>query len=384
MKEAGVKPIAIFDEPGPREWKAREHLRRQAQRSLNLARSLLEDARRERLVKVENVLQEARALLQTEQLPARTEVDIENDLLNLDEVVLTQDSTAVDEAPGRKTLHEALLLLRECRASSRPGEKHTTRSVDQILMDRSMEEEGEAGAVDVAKVEPPRDAMIDGGDAASVNDHPDSGLAASLKHVEEQLARMPLIDAEAETSVETVAASDPMLLEQQEDDIEDIATVVVEPSLEFTETIRQMALTANENYIVSDIIKTITSDSPSQLALLESQQELRDLQDRAKEVSKTYERSHAKPTAQDMEEARELLEIMGVPIVQAPSPYEAEGLCAAMVLSGMADYAGTEDSDVLVYGALLLKNVGTSTLPLQSIDGEELRTTLDMTNEQYK
>lgn len=384
MKEAGVKPIAIFDEPGPREWKAREHLRRQAQRSLNLARSLLEDARRERLVKVEDVLHEARALLQTEQLPARTEVDIENELLNLDEVVLTQDSTVVDEDPGRKTLHEALLLLRECRASSRPGEKHTTRSVDQILMDRSMEEEGEAGAVDVAKVEPPRDAMIDGGDAASVNDHPDSGLAASLKHVEEQLARMPLIDAEAETSVETVAASDPMLLEPQEDDVEDIVTVVVEPSIEFTETVRQMALTANENYLLSDIIKTITSDSPSQLALLERQQELRDLQDRAKEVSKTYERSHAKPTAQDMEEARELLEVMGVPMVQAPSPYEAEGLCAAMVLSGMADFAGTEDSDVLVYGALLLKNVGTSTLPLQSIDGEELRTTLDMTNEQYK
>lgn len=382
MKQSGVKPIAIFDEPGPREWKTREHLRRQATRSLHLARSLLEDARRERLGKVEGVLQETRRLLKEDQLPSGLEVDIENELLSLDELDLK--TIPVPEDPGKKALQDVLLLLKDCRASSRPGEKHTARAVDQVLRERALKRGVDEGEVDTVKAEGEESTVT------TATSDPTEGLAASLKDVEEKMAKLPLVDATDAVAAETAVAdgrdTDDALLEKQleEDDVEDIATVVVEPSPDFTESIRQTALTAHENYLVSDIIKTMTSASPSQTTLLEHQQELRNLLDRAKEVSKTYERSHAKPTAQDMEEARELLEVMGVPIIQAVSPYEAEGLCAAMVLGGMADYAGTEDSDVLVYGAMLLKNVGTSTLPLLSIDGQEFRTALEMTEEQYR
>ena len=400
MKRASVKPIAIFDEPGPREWKAREHVRRQHQRSLHLARSLLEDARGERLGKIEQVLQASRRLLQRDQLPVLwndngvdmgMEFDVEKELLNLEDAQVVSSpgdlnlDLDVDLDPGKKILQAALMLLRECRASSRPGEKHTNRSNYQFLKDRFLKEDSEAEAevTDSAEGEVGRgDIKVDDtGRLDADNDNPDDELV----FIENGLERISLAAPSAGPNEKTL---DEALVGQEEDDVdvEDIATVVVEPSHDFTESIRQTALTANENYLLSDIIKTLTSSfpTPTQMTFVEYQQELRNLQDRAREVARTYERSHAKPTAQDIEEARELLQVMGVPIVQAPSPYEAEGLAAAMVLGGMADYAGTEDSDVLVYGALLLRNVGTGTQPLQSIDGEEFRCALDLSEGQYR
>lgn len=400
MKRASVKPIAIFDESGPREWKAREHVRRQHQRSLHLARSLLEDARRERLGKIEQVLIGARRLLQRDRLPVLrnddgvdidSEFDIEKVLLNLEDVQVIPSQRNlnldldVDLNPGKKVLQVALMLLRDCRASSRPGEKHTNRSNYQFLKDRFLKEDSEAQAevTDSAEGEIGRgDTKVDDTGKLDVdNDDPDNGLVT----IENGLERISLAAPSVGLNEKTL---DEALVGQEEDDVdvEDIATVVVEPSHDFTESIRQTALTANENYLLSDIIKTLTTTSPTptQMVFVEYQQELRNLQDRAREVAQTYERSHAKPTAQDIEEARELLQVMGVPIVQAPSPYEAEGLAAAMVLGGMADYAGTEDSDVLVYGALLLRNVGTGTQPLQSIDGEEFRCALDLSEGQYR
>jgi flap endonuclease-1 len=245
--------------------------------------------------------------------------------------------------------------------------------------------EAEAEVTDFAEGEIERgDPESKVGDAERLDgdgDDPDDGLVA----IKNGLERISLAAPSAGPNEQTLHEA---LVGQEEDDVdvEDIATVVVEPSHDFTESIRQTALTANENYLLSDIIKTLTSTSPTptQMTFVEYQQELRNLQDRAGEVARTYERSHAKPTAQDIEEAWELLQVMGVPIVQAPSPYEAEGLAAAMVLGGMADYAGTEDSDVLVYGALLLRNVGTGTQPLQSIDGEEFRCALDLSEGQYR
>jgi hypothetical protein len=43
------------------------------------------------------------------------------------------------------------------------------------------------------------------------------------------------------------------------------------------------------------------------------------------------------------------LRVMGVPVLEAKIPFEAEGLAASLALSGLADYVGTEDSDVLAY-----------------------------------
>jgi flap endonuclease-1 len=369
MREANVKPIAIFDEPGVRGWKAMEHEKRRALRALHLSRSLLEDSRQERLQKAASLLETSRLLLKRDQLPTGFQVDVENELLKLDD--LPAKSIPTPDEPGSKALREALLLLRDCRQTSRPGEKHASRSAVQFLRDRFQKEDSDAAEaeanqqVEIATVSGP-----ELGSLASTD------LVDSLQRVE--------IAQPAKLTVTATSDSAALGEEVQEEDLEEIATVAVEPSTDFTETPRQTTLTIQENYLLSDFITTITSDSPSQASLYDFQQELRKLQDKAKEVARTYERSHSKPSSQDMAEAQELLEVMGVPIIQAAAPYEAEGVCSAMVLGGIADFAGTEDSDVLVYGASLLKHVATSSKPLELIDGEELRRALELTPEQYR
>eukprot|EP00927_Polykrikos_kofoidii_P031911 TRINITY_DN27323_c0_g1_i1.p1 TRINITY_DN27323_c0_g1~~TRINITY_DN27323_c0_g1_i1.p1 ORF type:complete len:550 (+),score=80.38 TRINITY_DN27323_c0_g1_i1:56-1705(+) len=56
-----------------------------------------------------------------------------------------------------------------------------------------------------------------------------------------------------------------------------------------------------------------------------------------------------KVTQRHNDEALELLRLMGVPAIQAPS--EAECVCSALASSGRADFVATEDLDALVFGA---------------------------------
>jgi len=56
-----------------------------------------------------------------------------------------------------------------------------------------------------------------------------------------------------------------------------------------------------------------------------------------------------KTTQRHNNEAMELLELMGVPAIQAPG--EAECLCCAMAIAGVADSVATEDFDALAFGA---------------------------------
>lgn len=69
----------------------------------------------------------------------------------------------------------------------------------------------------------------------------------------------------------------------------------------------------------------------------------------APEVKQTYERALAMPSPSDHDACMELVARMGVPVIKAGIPYEAEGLAASMARSGLVDFVGTEDSDVLAY-----------------------------------
>jgi hypothetical protein len=40
---------------------------------------------------------------------------------------------------------------------------------------------------------------------------------------------------------------------------------------------------------------------------------------------------------------------MGVPVIEAEPPFEAEGVASALAKRGLVDYVGTEDSDVIAY-----------------------------------
>ncbi|CAE6455125.1 hypothetical protein ACGC1H_004553 [Rhizoctonia solani] len=73
------------------------------------------------------------------------------------------------------------------------------------------------------------------------------------------------------------------------------------------------------------------------------------------------------PTALNYAESRLILEAMGIPCLQSYLPYEAEALACSLVLNGLADFVGSEDTDVLMYNAPLLRNMTNRKVPLQLI-----------------
>lgn len=65
-----------------------------------------------------------------------------------------------------------------------------------------------------------------------------------------------------------------------------------------------------------------------------------------------FERRTVHATKEHNEEAKKLLRLMGIPVVEAPS--EAEATCAALVKSGKVWAAGSEDMDTLTFGSSVL------------------------------
>jgi len=64
---------------------------------------------------------------------------------------------------------------------------------------------------------------------------------------------------------------------------------------------------------------------------------------------KKYAVGTARLTPEIVEDSKRLLDAMGIPYIQAPS--EGEAQTARMVSDGVVDYAGTQDYDVLLFGA---------------------------------
>ncbi len=81
-----------------------------------------------------------------------------------------------------------------------------------------------------------------------------------------------------------------------------------------------------------------------------------------------------------LETTRELLQLLDVPIVEAPA--EGESQCAHMARQGTVDYAGTEDYDALLFGSPYTLRQLTSKGDPELMDFEKTLTTHDITWEQ--
>jgi len=72
--------------------------------------------------------------------------------------------------------------------------------------------------------------------------------------------------------------------------------------------------------------------------------------------AKKYAQASSRLTHAMVEESKELLRFMGIPVVEAPS--EGEAQASQMVIDGTADAAASQDMDCLLFGApLLLRNL---------------------------
>ncbi|KZT50551.1 PIN domain-like protein [Calocera cornea HHB12733] len=107
------------------------------------------------------------------------------------------------------------------------------------------------------------------------------------------------------------------------------------------------------------------------------------LLNRSGHMASSYEKRNHLPTAATYAESRRLLIAMGVPCIEAEFPYEAEALAASLVIHGYADFVGSEDTDVLVYEAPLLRNLTNRNVPLSLISGTDVRNALHLTRDAF-
>ncbi|GAB1517275.1 hypothetical protein RhiTH_000320 [Rhizoctonia solani] len=91
------------------------------------------------------------------------------------------------------------------------------------------------------------------------------------------------------------------------------------------------------------------------------------LEERSGIMAASLTRRANPPTSLTYAESRLILEAMGVPCIQSYLPYEGEALACSLVLHGFADFVGSEDTDVLMYNAPLLRNLTNRNAPLQII-----------------
>ncbi|XP_011311489.1 flap endonuclease 1 isoform X1 [Fopius arisanus] len=98
-----------------------------------------------------------------------------------------------------------------------------------------------------------------------------------------------------------------------------------------------------------------------------------------------FNRRLVKVTSTHVEEAKQLLKLMGIPYVEAPC--EAEAQCAALVKSGKIFAAATEDMDALTFGSdILLRRLTFSEarkMPVQEIHLDKVLEGMELTREEF-
>ena len=138
------------------------------------------------------------------------------------------------------------------------------------------------------------------------------------------------------------------------------------PTDHYTESPTQTALTIEEGKVIEAFLNPTDTSPPPSVGIPEGEapdvrtikDRLDDIITRSPEIKGIYERALSLPTTKDHNDCKELLMKMGVPVLEAIAPYEAEGLAASMAKAGLVDYVGTEDSDVLAYEVSLTHDIG--------------------------
>jgi len=394
MRAADVKPIAIWDQRGVREWKAAEAKKRLAMRALAFARRNHETERQNRLTTLHSLLTEYQSFPSDVQGAIRAfwketswmrygptliphyppmegiEGVLDDDtrasdfLERFDQVLASFESNYRALRPGRKTqdeseeIDEALKHVRDLEVwtgeSAEAGSIERQRSRTERLGRGRMGGRGEEEGESEAKKE-------------------------DLSVIDQKLQEMLPDDAWGETPTQTIMTQEEgaiidsllgvlperILVEVEEgagDYIgrrgEVLEEEVLSPKMlegvlgTSKERNVQMQSVNDEPHVASSDIPrpgTPTIKDAPQTSIEEGISSLNTLMDRAPGVHEIYARQLALPTKQDHEDCRELLVKLGVPVLTAMIPYEAEGLASSLAKAGKVDFVGTEDSDVLGY-----------------------------------
>ena len=89
-----------------------------------------------------------------------------------------------------------------------------------------------------------------------------------------------------------------------------------------------------------------------------------------------------KITSEMMADAKKLVQLMGIPMIEAPS--EAEAQCAEMTKMGLAFGTATEDMDALTFGSnYLLRGFNSKKEPITQVDLRVVLEQFQMTQDEF-
>ncbi|KAG8865393.1 hypothetical protein FRB96_000283 [Tulasnella sp. 330] len=100
-------------------------------------------------------------------------------------------------------------------------------------------------------------------------------------------------------------------------------------------------------------------------------------------LNQSYAKRNKTPTGRTYAEARTIMNAMGAAVIEAPYPFEAEGVAASLYAHGVADVVASEDTDVIVYDAPLLRNLTSRDHPLIYTSGREVREALSLSRSSF-
>ncbi|GAA5874186.1 hypothetical protein JCM3774_006758 [Rhodotorula dairenensis] len=127
-------------------------------------------------------------------------------------------------------------------------------------------------------------------------------------------------------------------------------------------------------------------EDPPTLASYED--DLHPIIDRSSELQQSHDQRARGVSPAAFREVRSLIEALGVPWLQPTPdhPHEAEGVCAALQQHGLADFVISEDTDVVVYGAPVLRNITLADqpkVPMNVLDPAKLRAALGLSQAEF-
>ena len=78
--------------------------------------------------------------------------------------------------------------------------------------------------------------------------------------------------------------------------------------------------------------------------LQELESQISALLDESETLGESYLKRSKTPTDSTYRECKSLISAMGIPILETPFPFEAEGLASSLAIHGDVDLVGSEDS----------------------------------------
>ncbi|KAF5389661.1 hypothetical protein D9757_004098 [Collybiopsis confluens] len=388
LKDFGVEAICVFDGKERNLAKAQEASRRKNVRLLTTARASIENQRLVRLNRLSKIISSVSELEHLARFELESEAkqfdpltkngeDLVSQLLPLESDIMFMDEW-YSEFKSRISLSEAEEALRtESSAITTefipdvPAACHNSLHVNGFDLDGTFTE------LDASPVEFPASPS----DFSLVPKLKSDDLLFQLRALYKdyrnsipKVVSFPLSNVDAAPTAAPTLES-PAVLEALTEDGEDSrqeARDVYEMSK------RQIQLSLQEKRIWNSFASTL--DAPD---IENIHREIRELLLSSNIISESYRVRLNPPTSRIYAECKEILRAMGVSCVDCSGPFEAEALASAFVLNGYADYVASEDTDVLIYEAPLIRNITSRQLPLMVISGAELRSNLKLTRPMF-